>query len=60
MKRRVFPRPKLPLLVASLVAFHAPTHAQTPPAGRPVQDPAQLIIEQQREQARQRQLEQPP
>ncbi|KAG8150360.1 ShlB/FhaC/HecB family hemolysin secretion/activation protein [Burkholderia catarinensis] len=38
-----------------------PAHAQTsPPAGRPVQDPAQLIIEQQREQARQRQLEQPP
>ncbi|MCA8380669.1 ShlB/FhaC/HecB family hemolysin secretion/activation protein [Burkholderia cenocepacia] len=38
-----------------------PAYAQTaPPAVRPVQDPAQLIIEQQREQARQRQLEQPP
>ncbi|KVS51017.1 peptide transporter [Burkholderia cepacia] len=35
-------------------------HAQATPAPRPVQDPAQLIIEQQREQARQRQLEQPP
>lgn len=61
MKRRAFPRLKLPLLVASLAALHVPAHAQTPPpAGRPVQDPAQLIIEQQREQARQRQLEQPP
>ncbi|WP_412026341.1 ShlB/FhaC/HecB family hemolysin secretion/activation protein [Burkholderia cepacia] len=61
MKPRAFPRLKLPLLVASLAAFHVPAHAQTPPpAGRPVQDPAQLIIEQQREQARQRQLEQPP
>ncbi|WP_080437269.1 ShlB/FhaC/HecB family hemolysin secretion/activation protein [Burkholderia ubonensis] len=38
-----------------------PAHAQSlPPGARPVQDPAQLIIEQQREQARQRQLEQPP
>lgn len=35
-------------------------HAQAAPAPRPVQDPAQLIIDQQREQARQRQLEQPP
>ncbi|MEN2473830.1 ShlB/FhaC/HecB family hemolysin secretion/activation protein [Burkholderia sp. GS2Y] len=61
MKPRAFPRLKLPLLVASLAVFHVPAHAQTPPpAGRPVQDPAQLIIEQQREQARQRQLEQPP
>lgn len=62
MKPRAFPRLKLPLLVASvLAACHVPTHAQTPPpAARPVQDPAQLIIEQQREQARQRQLEQPP
>ncbi|WP_446904370.1 ShlB/FhaC/HecB family hemolysin secretion/activation protein [Burkholderia sp. YIM B11467] len=61
MKPRAFPRLKLPLLVASLAAFHVPVHAQTPPpAGRPVQDPAQLIIEQQREQARQRQLDQPP
>ncbi|KML49419.1 peptide transporter [Burkholderia cepacia] len=49
------------MLVASLAALHLPAHAQTPPpAGRPVQDPAQLIIEQQREQARQRQLVQPP
>ncbi|WP_175948158.1 ShlB/FhaC/HecB family hemolysin secretion/activation protein [Burkholderia pyrrocinia] len=40
---------------------YRPVHAQTaPPGARPVQDPAQLIIEQQREQARQRQLEQPP
>ncbi|RQR26416.1 ShlB/FhaC/HecB family hemolysin secretion/activation protein [Burkholderia sp. Bp9142] len=61
MKPRVFPRLQLPLLVASLAALHVPVQAQTPPpAGRPVQDPAQLIIEQQREQARQRQLEQPP
>ena len=61
MKPRVFPRLKLPLLVVSLAVLHVPAHAQTPPpAARPVQDPAQLIIEQQREQARQRQLEQPP
>ncbi len=61
MKRRTFRRLKPQLLVATLAAFHLPTHAQTPPpAGRPVQDPAQLIIEQQHEQARQRQLEQPP
>nr|WP_205713660.1 ShlB/FhaC/HecB family hemolysin secretion/activation protein [Burkholderia cepacia] len=61
MKAPVFPRYKLPLLVASLAAWYMPAHAQTvPPAVRPVQDPAQLIIEQQREQARQRQLEQPP
>ncbi|KWH41366.1 peptide transporter [Burkholderia stagnalis] len=40
---------------------HRSAHAQSlPPGARPVQDPAQLIIEQQREQARQRQLEQPP
>ncbi len=40
---------------------HAHAHAQSlPPGARPVQDPAQLIVEQQREQARQRQLEQPP
>ncbi|WP_253566386.1 ShlB/FhaC/HecB family hemolysin secretion/activation protein [Burkholderia cenocepacia] len=46
----------------ALAAIHASVFAQTPPApaGRPVQDPAQLIIEQQREQARQRQLDQPP
>ncbi|WP_193102510.1 ShlB/FhaC/HecB family hemolysin secretion/activation protein [Burkholderia sp. Z1] len=61
MKASVFPRYKLPLLIASLAAWYVPAHAQTvPPAVRPVQDPAQLIIEQQREQARQRQLEQPP
>ncbi|RPE14686.1 ShlB/FhaC/HecB family hemolysin secretion/activation protein [Burkholderia pseudomallei] len=42
--------------------MHVPVFAQTSPAPtpRPVQDPAQLIIDQQREQARQRQLEQPP
>ena len=42
--------------------MHASVFAQTAPtpAVRPVQDPAQLIIEQQREQARQRQLDQPP
>ncbi|WP_081069449.1 ShlB/FhaC/HecB family hemolysin secretion/activation protein [Burkholderia stagnalis] len=40
---------------------HRSAHAQSlPPGARPVQDPAQLIIDQQREQARQRQLEQPP
>ncbi len=46
----------------AVAVMHAPVFAQTSPApaGRPVQDPAQLIIEQQREQARQRQLEQPP
>ena len=46
----------------AVAVMHAPAFAQTPPApaGRPVQDPAQLIIEQQREQARQRQIEQPP
>lgn len=61
MKRRTFRRLKPQLLFVTLAAFHLPTHAQTPPpAGRPVQDPAQLIIEQQHEQARQRQLEQPP
>ncbi|MGU7771839.1 ShlB/FhaC/HecB family hemolysin secretion/activation protein [Burkholderia sp. MR1-5-21] len=61
MKAPAFPRLKLPLLAASLALLHAPVHAQSaPPASRPVQDPAQLIIEQQREQERQRQLEQPP
>ncbi|WDR87687.2 ShlB/FhaC/HecB family hemolysin secretion/activation protein [Burkholderia ambifaria] len=42
--------------------MHASVFAQTAPTPsvRPVQDPAQLIIEQQREQARQRQLDQPP
>ncbi|CAJ5421130.1 polypeptide-transport-associated domain-containing protein [Burkholderia pseudomallei] len=48
--------------IPAIAAMHAPVFAQTPPAPtpRPVQDPAQLIIDQQREQARQRQLEQPP
>nr|WP_244102368.1 ShlB/FhaC/HecB family hemolysin secretion/activation protein [Burkholderia ambifaria] len=46
----------------ALAAMHASVFAQTTPAPavRPIQDPAQLIIEQQREQARQRQLDQPP
>jgi hemolysin activation/secretion protein len=46
----------------ALAAMHASVFAQTAPtpAVRPIQDPAQLIIEQQREQARQRQLDQPP
>ncbi|WAS58197.1 ShlB/FhaC/HecB family hemolysin secretion/activation protein [Burkholderia ambifaria] len=46
----------------ALAAMHASVFAQTAPTPsvRPVQDPAQLIIEQQREQARQRQLDQPP
>ncbi|CAE6859413.1 Hemolysin transporter protein ShlB [Paraburkholderia nemoris] len=58
------------LLLVGLLIFvleTAPAHAQTPPPGpqpvpaiRPVQDPAQQLIDQQREQARQRQLAQPP
>ncbi|WP_175754009.1 ShlB/FhaC/HecB family hemolysin secretion/activation protein [Burkholderia ambifaria] len=42
--------------------LHAPTFAQTAPlpAARPIQDPAQQLIDQQREQAHQRQLQQPP
>nr|WP_232450150.1 ShlB/FhaC/HecB family hemolysin secretion/activation protein [Burkholderia ubonensis] len=46
----------------AVAAMHAVVFAQSlpTPAGRPVQDPAQLIIEQLREQARQRQLDQPP
>nr|WP_254614937.1 ShlB/FhaC/HecB family hemolysin secretion/activation protein [Burkholderia pyrrocinia] len=48
--------------IPAIALMHAPVFAQTSPAPapRPVQDPAQLIIDQQREQARQRQLEQPP
>lgn len=50
------------VMVVSVVWLaHRPAHAQSlPPGARPVQDPAQLIIDQQREQARRRQLEQPP
>ncbi|WP_172411485.1 ShlB/FhaC/HecB family hemolysin secretion/activation protein [Burkholderia pseudomallei] len=48
--------------IPAVAVLHVPVFAQTSPAPtpRPVQDPAQLIIDQQREQARQRQLEQPP
>ncbi|KVL49814.1 peptide transporter [Burkholderia cepacia] len=48
--------------IPAVAVLHVPVFAQTSPAStpRPVQDPAQLIIDQQREQARQRQLEQPP
>uniref|UniRef100_UPI003BEF2295 ShlB/FhaC/HecB family hemolysin secretion/activation protein n=1 Tax=Burkholderia arboris TaxID=488730 RepID=UPI003BEF2295 len=53
---RVFSRVKRPLFVASCAAFQVAAYAQVPP----VQDPAQLIIEQQRRQAQERQLEQPP
>ncbi len=55
----------LPILFVALPAF-----AQTPPAAppalppgtapRPIQDPGQQLIDEQREQARQRQLAQPP
>lgn len=49
------------LVVCVAWLAHRSAHAQSlPPGARPMQDPAQLIIEQQREQARQRQLEQPP
>ncbi|KVT82645.1 peptide transporter [Burkholderia ubonensis] len=49
------------LVVCVAWLAYRPAHAQSlPPGARPVQDPAQLIIEQQREHARQRQLEQPP
>nr|WKF58667.1 Hemolysin transporter protein ShlB [Paraburkholderia busanensis] len=63
------PRLKRALMAGAIsLAFVdcAAVHAQTPPAPRqttvapPVQDPAQLIIDQQREQATQRQLNQPP
>ncbi|WP_244117675.1 ShlB/FhaC/HecB family hemolysin secretion/activation protein [Burkholderia contaminans] len=48
--------------IPAVAVLNVPVFAQTSPAPtpRPVQDPAQLIIDQQREQARQRQLEQPP
>ncbi|QCP55146.1 ShlB/FhaC/HecB family hemolysin secretion/activation protein [Trinickia violacea] len=39
--------------------MHSQVHAQTAPP-RPLQDPAQQLIDQQRDQARQRQLSQPP
>ncbi|KVN29790.1 peptide transporter [Burkholderia pyrrocinia] len=49
------------MVVSVVWLAHRPAHAQSlPPGARPVQDPAQLIIDQQREQARRRQLEQPP
>lgn len=49
-------------VLPGLVVLHAPVHAQTPPipAAKPIQDPAQQIIDQQRAQAQQRQLNQPP
>ncbi len=48
--------------IPAVAMLHAPAFAQTAPlpAARPIQDPAQQLIEQQREQARQRQLSQPP
>lgn len=48
--------------VPAAIAFVTSVCAQTPPtiAPRPVQDPAQQLIDQQREQARQRQLTEPP
>ncbi|PTB24179.1 peptide transporter [Paraburkholderia caribensis] len=57
------------LLGASLLFAGVQARAQTPPAAlplspggsaRPVQDPGQQLIDEQREQARQRQLAQPP
>ncbi len=62
------PLRKLALLGVPVVFLAgAPVHAQTPPpgapplpAGRPIQDPAQQIIDQQRAQAAQRALSQPP
>ncbi|WP_345817828.1 ShlB/FhaC/HecB family hemolysin secretion/activation protein (plasmid) [Paraburkholderia sp. PREW-6R] len=68
------PNPKsmwwISVLVAAeiilLAVIVSPVFAQTPPAlpfavpVRPVQDPAQLLIDQQREQAAQRKLNQPP
>lgn len=48
--------------LAMIVLASRAAHAQTPPpiAPRPVQDPAQTLIDQQRERARQRALEQRP
>jgi hemolysin activation/secretion protein len=65
--------PRTPLRTLALLGMAvvflaaAPVFAQTPPpaaqplpAGRPIQDPAQQIIDQQRAQAAQRALSQPP
>ena len=41
-------------------AAHAQTGAPPVPAARPVQDPAQQLIDQQKERARQQELNQPP
>lgn len=48
--------------IPAVAMLQAPAFAQTAPlpAARPIQDPAQQLIDQQREQARQRQLTQPP
>ncbi|MBB5406866.1 hemolysin activation/secretion protein [Paraburkholderia sp. HC6.4b] len=57
--------------IGGLFLLNSPAHAQTPPmppmppsgalsASRPVQDPAQQLIDQQKRQAQQRQLNQPP
>ncbi|MFL9998597.1 ShlB/FhaC/HecB family hemolysin secretion/activation protein [Paraburkholderia sediminicola] len=49
------------LVLAVVVAISDEADAQTAPlAVRPVQDPAQQLIDQQRERARQQQLDQPP
>ncbi|KFG92324.1 peptide transporter [Burkholderia paludis] len=55
--------PKIWLYAIPAIAMsHTAAFAQTTPlpAARPIQDPAQQLIDQQREQARQRQLQQPP
>ncbi|CAB3750704.1 peptide transporter [Burkholderia sp. MSh2] len=55
--------PKIWLYAIPAIAMsHTAAFAQTAPlpAARPIQDPAQQLIDQQREQARQRQLQQPP
>ena len=53
--------------IPTVAIVSTPVFAQTPPvstlptaAVRPIQDPGQQLIDQQREQARQRRLEQPP
>ena len=48
------------LAVAINVCAQTPPPIAAPPAPRPVQDPAQQLIEQQREVTRQRQLAEPP
>jgi hemolysin activation/secretion protein len=50
------------LLLAFSIFINQRAHAQTPPpiAPRPVQDPAQTLLDEQRERARQRALEQQP